>query len=467
MSTPAAWFDRGRELLAANAHDTPAFAEGLRLLKKAAFADSIEAQIALGHVYARFHALPDAPTECVRWYRAAAECRHPVAMDRLADLYMLGRGLVRDDAAALAWYTRTAAQVYPHALCNLAYMQDHGLGTASDPRAATANYLRATALADARGLFNLGLRYAAASGNSRAAASACLALAAFAQYPLASEASARLELTLDAATRERARALTDDLRLHLRAFQQRFESDRVLANDPPRVLQFALENLATLAERAFTLAGSQATDCAAAPEPGAQQAISESPRIFTIDDFVNPSECAHFMALATARFASADKATDERLSGEQTKFSGDAATLHIPDGDAVVRNIERRIGAAFDLPATHVEPLSILRYRQADSYAPHVDYFSQARLEHKRRFGDRSGQRIASFLVYLRAPEQGGETEYLKLGRKVAGRPRMALCHLNLTAWGAPDAHTLHTGRPVLKGEKWLARTTLREKPFF
>ncbi|MBU6421345.1 MAG: 2-oxoglutarate-dependent dioxygenase, partial [Gammaproteobacteria bacterium] len=61
----------------------------------------------------------------------------------------------------------------------------------------------------------------------------------------------------------------------------------------------------------------------------------------------------------------------------------------------------------------------------------------------------------------------GGETHYLKINKKIAGRPRMALCHFNLTPAGMPDAMTLHTGAPVLKGEKWLARTTLREKPFF
>jgi len=50
---------------------------------------------------------------------------------------------------------------------------------------------------------------------------------------------------------------------------------------------------------------------------------------------------------------------------------------------------------------------------------------------------------------------------------KVAGRARMALCHFNMTPAGETDPMTLHTGEPVIKGEKWLARTTLRENPFF
>lgn len=468
MNTPQEWFDRGQTLLASNAHDTPAFAAGLELLKKSAAADFIDAQLTLGHVHAQIHVLPDAAAECARWYRQAAKRGHPVAQDRLADLYMLGRGVPRDDGEALCWYARTAAQAYPHALCNLAYMQDEGLGTQPDGGAAAQNYLRAAALADPRGLFNYGMRCAAAEDATYWPATlACLALAAFARHPLATDESMRFAARLSAADRERGASLTEQLRLRLRAFQQRFAADSKLAGNPPATLQFALENLAALGEPALTLAGAARVTGSGPHRTQASQAINTAPRIFTVDQFVSVGECAHLMAQAQARFASAREATLERLSGEQTAFSGDAALFQIPDCDAVVRNIERRIAAAFDLPATHVEPLSVLRYRQHDRYAPHTDYFDAARLENNRRHGDHSGQRIASFLVYLRAPEQGGETHYLKLNKKIAGRSRMALCHFNLTPTGTPDEMTLHTGAPVLKGEKWLARTTLREKPFF
>ena len=466
MSTPQAWFERAQALLATNAYGTPGFTEALELLEKSA-PDLIEAQLALGHVYAQIHVLPEAAGECVRWYRQAAERGHPVAQDRLADLYMLGRGVPRDDSEAFHWYARTAAQAYPHAFCNLAYMQDQGLGTKPDARAAAENYLRAAALADPRGLFNLGLRNAGTADPSRfPAAHAFFALAAYAQYPLAAKQLAQFNAQLDALTADAGAALTEKLRLRLRAFHQRFATDTKLAGDPAALLQFALDNLATLGEPALTLAGAVA--CGGGQHrPDVPQTVSAAPRIFTVDRFVSESECAHLRALAQARFAPAREVTREQLSGEQTAFSGEAAVFYIPDSDAVVRNVERRIAAAFDLPATHLEPLSVLRYQQRDRYAPHTDFFDAARLENNRRNGDHSGQRVASFLVYLRAPEQGGETHYLKLGKKIAGRLCMALCHFNLTPKGVPDEMTLHTGEPVLKGEKWLARTTLREKPFF
>ncbi|MGH8321871.1 MAG: 2OG-Fe(II) oxygenase [Gammaproteobacteria bacterium] len=470
MSTPENWFQSGEKLVTVNQYGTPEFTEGLELLKKSAEAGFTDAQVVLGHLYVQVHTLPDAASESAHWYQRATERGHPVAQDRLADLYMSGRGVPQNDAEAFRWYARTAAQAFPHALCNLAYMHDEGLGTPVDAGAATKMYLQAAASADPRGLFNLGLRYAANQDSPQQfpAAHACLAMAAFARYPLADELLARLDARLDPASREQAGVLAPRLRERLRAFQQRLESDSALTDDPPALMRFAEDNLAALGEPSLNIANVRNIARTAEPhQADAPSAISASPNIFIVDNFVSESECAHLLALAAARLAPARETTRERLSGEQTAFTGEAAIFNTPDSDAVVRNIERRIAAVFALPVTHVEPLSVLRYRADDRYAPHVDYFDAARLANNLRIGDRSGQRIASFLVYLRAPETGGETHYLKISKKIAGRPRMALCHFNLTGAGTPDPMTLHTGEAVVEGEKWLARTTLREKPFY
>ncbi|HEX5314520.1 MAG TPA: 2OG-Fe(II) oxygenase [Gammaproteobacteria bacterium] len=467
MSEVEEQFREGEALLVANAWDSEGFARGLELLRRSAAAGFVEAAVTLGDVHSQTPGLANAAGESAHWYRQAADAGHPVAQDRLADLCMLGRGLPRDDARALAWYARTAAQAYPHALCNLAYMHAEGLGTPPDARAAAELYRRALALADPCGLFNFGLRYAQSDDESLLpAAHACLALAAFANYPLAEGEFARVTARLDSAGAERARGLAADLRARLRAFQERAHSDIALAADPQALLGFAEENLGALDEPALHAAAA-ATAKGRPHRADPPRDVSASPRIFTVDSFVSVSECAHFMTLAEDRFTPSRKAMLEHLSGEQSAFSGEAATLLAPDSDAIVRNVERRIAAAFDLDAAHVEPLSVLRYREQDRYATHVDYFDSARLENNRRNGDRGGQRIASFLVYLRAPETGGETHYLKIGQKIAGRAGMALCHFNLGPDGKPDPLTLHTGEPVRRGEKWLARTTLREHPLF
>lgn len=473
MHSPEQSLQEGEALVASHAHGTPGFARGLALLQEAAAAGSVEAELTLGHVYAQVHLLPDADTEAATWYRRAAERGHPAAQDRLADLYMAGRGVPQSDVEAFTWYRRTAEQAYPVAQCNLAYMLAEGIGTGADDEAATSWYLRAAAQGDARACFNLGLRFRAGHGAAANAvhAAALMANAARQGYPYAGEELAALQAQLTPAERADADNLAVRLAANFDSLQRRLEREPQLAASAERYRLTVEEHFTTLGVPAFSFdamhrpAGGRATapsrHCA-----GARQELAERPRVFTVDEFVSRGEAAHLMALASVDFHSAETGRD-RLSQEHTAFTGSAATLHTGLSDPVVRVLERRIAAAFGLTPAHVEPVSVLRYQGGDLYAPHVDYFDTPRLEYNRSIGDRGGQRSASFLVYLKAPEAGGETDYIELGRKVAGRDRMALCHFNLLPSGEPDPKTLHTGTAVRRGEKWLARTTLRENPLF
>ncbi len=188
MSTPDSWHKQGEALIAAHHYGSAEFSEGLELLKKSAAAGFIEAHVTLGHVHAQVHVMPNAFQEAARWYQLAAERGHPMAQDRLADLYMLGRGVTQSDTQAFAWYARTAAQAYAMAQCNLAYMHSQGLGTPVDQQSATSLYLQAAAQGEARAYFNLGLRYAAGLGTPLNAvhASAWMNNAARLTYPTAS-----------------------------------------------------------------------------------------------------------------------------------------------------------------------------------------------------------------------------------------------------------------------------------------
>jgi prolyl 4-hydroxylase len=475
MSTPEIWLRQGESLVAANAYGSAEFAQGLALLQKAADSNLLEAQVILGHVYAQVQLLPDSAARAVACYRRAAGQGHPVAQDRLADLYMIGRGVAQDDTQAFDWYRRTAEQAYPVAQCSLAYMLGEGIGCTADDAEATNWYLRAAAQGEPRAYFNLALRYRDGLGAplDAALAWACMANAAALQYPGADAGQSMLQSRLAPAERDRARQLAASLRANFDTLQATLKAAPQLLESAETYRETVERNFGALsitalspdAERRLGVGHRRTAD--SRHQPGPRREICAAPRIFTVDEFVSPGEGAHLMTLAAINLQPAQADTRDRLSQEHSAFSGEAATFHTALCDPVVRNLERRIGAAFALPPSHVEPVSVLRYQGGDLYQAHVDYFDAARLARNREIGDLAGQRVASFLVYLRAPEAGGETHYLKIDRKIAGRERMALCHFNCDARGEPDPMTLHAGAPVTKGEKWLARTTLREKSFY
>jgi len=130
--------------------------------------------------------------------------------------------------------------------------------------------------------------------------------------------------------------------------------------------------------------------------------------------------------------------------------------------------LERRVSALTGSPIERFEPCSIVSYRPGEEYKPHVDFFSDEQIEANAQFRrDYGGQRIATFLLYLRAPLEGGETCYLRPDVTVTGEDGMAVIHYNVTRDGAQDTGSLHAGKPIVRGEKWLWRSTLRQRSLY
>lgn len=86
--------------------------------------------------------------------------------------------------------------------------------------------------------------------------------------------------------------------------------------------------------------------------------------------------------------------------------------------------------------------------------------------------------RIATVLLYLRAPEEGGETifplegdtlrpinDYKACDKGYLYQPRAgdALLFWSATPAGEFDRHALHGGCPVAKGDKWVATKWIRD----
>jgi prolyl 4-hydroxylase len=150
-----------------------------------------------------------------------------------------------------------------------------------------------------------------------------------------------------------------------------------------------------------------------------------------------------------------------------------------PAQDAVVARIERRIGLVTHLPPDRGEALQVLHYSAANAgrYEPHLDTFKDpvnARAEN-------GGQRVATVLLYLETPVEGGETVFPKAAAKAAGRGWSAcaadglavapvagdaLLFHTTTPTGEVDWTALHGSCPTTRGDKWTATRWLHGAPF-
>jgi prolyl 4-hydroxylase len=123
-----------------------------------------------------------------------------------------------------------------------------------------------------------------------------------------------------------------------------------------------------------------------------------------------------------------------------------------------------------------VQPYNILRYDLGQHYDAHHDVFDPD------TYGPQASNRVATMLIYLSAPVEGGETifplegkdgldniqgyNYKTCDRGYLYTPRSgdALIFWSIGVDGKFDKRSLHGGCPVKAGTKWVATKWMRDK---
>lgn len=187
------------------------------------------------------------------------------------------------------------------------------------------------------------------------------------------------------------------------------------------------------------------------------------PDLAVLGQFLSDAECSDLVEAARPALARsltvAVKTGGEMLSHDRTS----SGMFFTRGENALVARIEARIARVLNWPIENGEGLQVLRYLPGAEYKPHHDYFDPAE-PGTPSILQRGGQRVATLIMYLQAPGQGGATVFPDLGLEVL--PQRG--HAVFFSYDKPDASTrsLHGGAPVLAGEKWIATKWLRERQF-
>jgi prolyl 4-hydroxylase len=282
----------------------------------------------------------------------------------------------------------------------------------------------------------------------------------------------------------RAQAITDELRGWIRAqLDAGCGTDDVLASmrrsgwddalavtalgdalragsaDPPRPAGWQLPPGLTVPE---PLPAGPAPLCPAG-RPVQVLAAMRYPRVVVFGGLLSADECAGLIALARPRLARS-QTVDHASGGSEVNRARTSEGMFFERAETpFIAGLEERFAALLHWPATHGEGLQVLRYGPGAEYRPHHDYFDPAQ-PGTAAVLRRGGQRVATLLVYLQAPEAGGATVFPDVALEVTPVAGNAV----FFSYDRPHAvtRTLHGGAPVLSGEKWVATLWLREHRF-
>ncbi len=188
-----------------------------------------------------------------------------------------------------------------------------------------------------------------------------------------------------------------------------------------------------------------------------------APRVVLFGNLLSPEECDALIAAAEPRMArSLTVAT--RTGGEEVNDDRTSDGMFFQRGENdVVARLEARIAQLVRWPVENGEGLQVLHYRPGAEYKPHYDYFDPEE-PGTPTILRRGGQRVATLVIYLNDPEQGGGTTFPDVQLEVA--PRRGNAVFFSYDRPHPATRSLHGGAPVIRGEKWIATKWLREREF-
>ena len=189
----------------------------------------------------------------------------------------------------------------------------------------------------------------------------------------------------------------------------------------------------------------------------------QSPRLVVFGELLSVEECETLIADARRRLARS-LTVETRTGGEMLNIDRTSDGMFFERGESeLVQRIEARIARLLNWPLEYGEGLQVLRYASGAQYRPHYDYFDPAE-PGTTSILQRGGQRVATLVMYLGEPAQGGATTFPDVGLEVAPQRGSAV----FFSYDRPDpsTRTLHGGAPVLAGEKWVATKWLREREF-
>jgi prolyl 4-hydroxylase len=194
--------------------------------------------------------------------------------------------------------------------------------------------------------------------------------------------------------------------------------------------------------------------------PGVLKVPSNDLDIFVKRDFLSAKECEGLIKLIDA-----GREPSRILAEHPDPEFRTSESCNLDPDHPLVSRIEARITDLMGIDPVLGETIQGQRYAVGQQFKPHHDFFytDQSYWPEQEANG---GQRTWTTMIFLNAPEAGGQTMFEKAGVKITPRMGNLLTWNNLDSSGEPNMFSLHQGSPVEAGVKYVITKWYRERPW-
>lgn len=193
--------------------------------------------------------------------------------------------------------------------------------------------------------------------------------------------------------------------------------------------------------------------------PKAKPLNDDRLQLYTIENFLNPSQCNHLIKIIDANLRPSTITSGEDKDGFRTSSTCDLGLVK----NEVVKKVDQKIAKALGVQLGWSETIQGQKYDVTQEFKAHTDYFAPNSKEFEE-FAAELGQRTWTFMVYLNSTPEGGETHFTEIDEVFKPKRGMAVIWNNLYTDGSPNRSTMHHGCPVNKGSKYIITKWFRDK---
>jgi len=194
----------------------------------------------------------------------------------------------------------------------------------------------------------------------------------------------------------------------------------------------------------------------------------KSPWMLLFPDFITAEEAERMIELSAAEgYERSMDVGNKNFDGTYGDYESSQRTSEnswcqsVCYENPIAKSIMGRIAEVTGIPEENSEFLQLLRYEQSQFYGVHHDLIPH-QLERQ------SGLRILTFYIYLNDVEEGGETNFPRLGLSVTPKRGSAVLWPSVLSENPDiqDQRTEHQALPVTKGIKYGANAWIHQRDF-
>lgn len=180
-------------------------------------------------------------------------------------------------------------------------------------------------------------------------------------------------------------------------------------------------------------------------------------QLYVYQGFLSIQDCNTLIRMIDAQAVPSTLYEGTEVAGFRTSSS-----CHLNRWDTFITGIETRMSDVLGIDNDFAETMQGQRYYVGQEFKAHHDFFhpSQSYWQHE---GPSGGQRSWTAMIFLNEPGEGGTTEFPNIGIGVRPRTGMMLMWNNANPDGSLNYKSLHTGTPVIKGEKHIITKWYRQ----